>query len=219
MPYLGDYFVTDSIHENRVHARRPKFASSFLPAGAWIVTLLMLAEIASAAQRAASPDFQQAAKIIAAQFAATPGYVRGDLITQQQIKDALDKLSQKGWNIRDKDAIVDLGLAENSFLARELSTPAGKKFMRKIAHIAGAYERLDRLSANPRGQSTVRNLIRQKGGDELVEYLATTKGGRNMGNMLAGARQVTNLNERTGRIYTADDLLAALERSYEQPTK
>ena len=42
-----------------------------------------------------------------------------------------------GWKVPNAEQIVELGLADNSFLVRELSTPAGRKFMRKIASAAG----------------------------------------------------------------------------------
>ncbi|HEY3391691.1 MAG TPA: hypothetical protein VGK58_03215, partial [Lacipirellulaceae bacterium] len=76
----------------------------------------------------------------------------------------------------------------------------------------GAFSRLDRLSSMARGQAIVRDLIRSSDGDKFIEYLATTRGGRKLGSTLAGARQGTDLNEPTGRIYTADDLLAALDQ-------
>ena len=56
--------------------------------------------------------------------------------------------------------------------------------------------------------------MKQKGGDEFIEYLATTNSGRNLGQMMAGTKRGTNLNKPTGRIYTADDLLAVLKKSY-----
>jgi hypothetical protein len=83
--------------------------------------------------------------------------------------------------------------------------------MRKIADQPGAYSRIDRLSTIPRGQQTVRDLVRMKDGDKMIDYMATTKGGRNMGSMMAGARGGVDLNKATGRIYTADDLIAAIK--------
>ncbi len=113
--------------------------------------------------------------------------------------------------VPDAARIVKLGLGDDSFLVRELSTAEGRKFMRKIAQEPGTYSRLDRLSTIPRGQSLIHDLVRQKDGDKLLEYLATTKGGQNMGGMMAQARGGVDLNKPTGRIYTADDLIAAIK--------
>ena len=66
---------------------------------------------------------------------------------------------------------------------------------------------------SPQGQSIVRDLVRQKDGDKMIEYLATTKGGKNMSGMMAQARGGVDLNKPTGRIYTADDLVAALKNA------
>jgi predicted enzyme related to lactoylglutathione lyase len=76
---------------------------------------------------------------------------------------------------------------------------------------------LDRLSSIPRGQTIVHDLVRQKDGDRFVEYLTTTKGGQNMGGMMAQARGGVDLNKPTGRIYTADDLIAALKSALAKP--
>jgi hypothetical protein len=57
-------------------------------------------------------------------------------------------------------------------------------------------------------------LIRDPGGDTMLAYMATTPGGKNLGAMMAGTPKGTNLNKPTGRIYTADDLLAVVEQAY-----
>jgi hypothetical protein len=99
-------------------------------------------------------------------------------------------------------------------LARQWSTVAGRKFMRKIARHQGAYARLDRLTSIPRGKAIVRDLIHQPQGDKFIEYLATTKSGRNLGGMLSDVPGGADLNKPTGRIYTAEDLIAELKREY-----
>lgn len=169
-----------------------------------------------AAQAPTRPDFRVVVQALEAYFSTQPDHQAGDLITASQIDAALASVANAGWDVPNASAIVMLGLADNSFLARELSTPAGKKFMRKIARQPGAYPRLDRLSSISSGQAIVRDLIRRPGGDELVTYLATTKGGHNLGESLAATPRGVDLNKPTGRIYTADDLVWALKRAYER---
>ena len=84
--------------------------------------------------------------------------------------------------------------------------------MRKVGRHPGAFSRLDRLSTISRGQTFVRDLIRSADGDKFIEYLTTTRGGRNLGSSLAGAQHGTDLNQPTGRIYTAEDLMAVLDQ-------
>jgi hypothetical protein len=159
-------------------------------------------------------DFRTIHNALVGHFASLDNYQPGDLLCQSQIEAGLDSVRNAGWEVKQAPRIVALGLADNSFLVRELSTARGRTFMRKIARYPGAYARLDRLSSVSRGESLVRDLIRQRDGDKLIEYLATTKGGHHLGGMLAGAQQGADLNKPTGRIYTAEDLLAELKREF-----
>jgi hypothetical protein len=88
--------------------------------------------------------------------------------------------------------------------------------MRRVGGQPGGYSRLDRLSTIAGGQQLIRDLIRQKDGDQFIAYLATTSGGHHLGSMAANTRNGVNLNKPTGRIYTTDDLLVALKASYER---
>ena len=82
----------------------------------------------------------------------SPDYQKDDLITRSQIEKVVAKLVSDGVKISDPASIAKRGLADDSFLVRELSTPSGKRFMRKIAPRSGAYSHLDRLSTIPRGR-------------------------------------------------------------------
>lgn len=86
--------------------------------------------------------------------------------------------------------------------------------MRRVARHPGTYSRLERLSTISGGETLIRDLIRQKDGDKLIEYMATTPGGHNMGRMAASTKQGVDLNKATGHIYTAGDLVAELEKAY-----
>jgi hypothetical protein len=169
-----------------------------------------MADFLLAAPRPAMPADRAVVKVVDEFFASQPGYQKDDLVTRSQIEKVIAKLASNGLKIHDPASIAKRGLADDSFLVRELSTAEGKRFMRKIAR-AGGYATLDRLSTLSSGQLLVRDLVRQKDGDKMVEYLATTKGGKNTGGMMAQARGGVDLNKPTDRIYTADDLVAALK--------
>jgi hypothetical protein len=168
------------------------------------------------ADQAAMPKFGAVVAAIQAHFASSEVYRDGDLISRAQIEAALRSVEDAGWKVPHGERVAAMGLADDSFLVRELATPAGQRFMRKIAGQPGTYSRLDRLTSIARGQSLVRDLIRKPGGDELVTYLATTGGGHNLGRSMAGLRDGVDLNKPTGRIYTADDLIAVLNIVYER---
>ena len=163
----------------------------------------------------ALPEFKAIESAIAQHFALQSDFQPSDLLFPSQIGAALDAVRDAGWEVSDRQAIVERGLANNSFLAKELSTIAGRKFMRRVARHPGTYGRLDRLSTIAGGQQLIRDLIRQKDGDKLIKYLATTTGGQNMGRMAANTRHGVNLNKPTGRIYTAEELMVALKSSYD----
>jgi hypothetical protein len=182
-----------------------------------LASAVYMIDSAAAAPRMQAHDDRAVAKVIDSYFALQPGYQKGDLITRSQIEKIVAKLVSDGVKISDPSSVAKLGLPDDSFLVRELSTPDGRRFMRKISQHSGSYSHLDRLSTIPRGQQIIRDLARQKDGDKLIEYLATTKGGKNMGGMMAQARGGVDLNKPTGRIYTADDLLSALKDAMAKP--
>jgi hypothetical protein len=171
----------------------------------------------SLAEVAEKPSFDVVTAALVDYFASLKNYRAGDLLSQSQIAQALDRVEQTGWKVPNRDAIVQHALADNSFLVKELATPKGRQFMRHIGKDAGAYSRLDRLTTISHGRHLVHDLIQKNaGGYELIEYLATTAGGKNLGRMMAGAQQGVDLNKPTGRIYTADDLMAALQITYQR---
>jgi hypothetical protein len=150
------------------------------------------------------------AHLVDTYFASLPDYRAGDLISRSDIEGVIRQIEKAGGKVKIADTLIDRGLPENSILVRELSSPAGKKFMRKIGHQPGAYARLDRLSSLPRGQKLVHELVHTRGGEQMLDYLGTTRGGKNLGRTMADARNGVDLNKPTDRIYTQSELVAAL---------
>jgi len=190
-------------------ARRVRtFAAQFLAA------LVLVAMTAGAASAANPPSFDQVIRALTDYFKSLDDYQRSDLMNRQQVAEALEAVAKIGWNVPDAKKIVDQALPLNSFLVGELATPDGKRFMRKISKSPGTYSRLDRLSRLSQGQQVVSQMVGDVGGDVFITYLATTNSGHNLGQMMAGTPKGTDLNLPTGRIYTADDLLAVLKKAY-----
>ena len=180
---------------------------------ATFATLILWTGAAAAAPQRAKPDFAAITHAIETWFAAQPDYQNGDLITRIQIETVLEKLSVAGVEVPDARAIAARGLANDSFLVRELTKKSGRPFMRRLARTPGAFAHLDRLSTIPRGELLIRDLIQDPGGDKLIEYMATTKGGHNMGTMMTAVPGGTDLNKPTNRIYTVAEFLSALEQA------
>jgi hypothetical protein len=182
-----------------------------------LASVLLIASTAGAqtAAPAKQPSFEAVTKSLTDYFASLRDYRAGDLVSQSIVADALAHVTDKtGWNVPDQKEIVGLALADNSFLVTQLSTPAGRKFMRSLDKYGGSYPRLDRLSTISGGQQFIKDMTTRKDGYIMIEYLATTKGGHELGKMMTGVQHGVDLNKPTGRIYTADQLLAALQKSY-----
>jgi hypothetical protein len=179
------------------------------------VLLVCCASPADAEQPTIPPDWSEVTLAVEAYFLAVPDYRAGDLVSQSHVAAVLAELEVAGWKMTDGSEVVELALPDDSFLVARFATPAGRRFIRKIAGEPGAYSRLDRLTSISRGQKLVNDLIRLKGGDELIRYLATEKGGHELGRQMAATPGGVDLNEPTGRIYTADDLIGELRLRWE----
>ena len=200
-----------------------QFAGRFAPARKLSISIarilatvgvaVLLTGIATAAPQPSPPDSAVVVGAVERFFASQPNYESGDLITRSQIEFVLTKLDDAGAKVPGAKKIAERGLPNDSFLIRQFSTPAGRSFMRKLSHTPGAFVRLDRLSAIPDGEKLIVDLMHDKGGYTLIEYLATTKGGQNMGAMMA-AVPGGDLNKPTGRIYTVADFVDAIKAAY-----
>ena len=177
--------------------------------------LLLVGSVAAADAPVPRPEFAKVAQSVADYFRSLPDQQETDLLSQRQVRAALARVVAVGWQVPEQDKIASRALADNSFIVRELSTPEGRKFMRKLALQPGTYARLDRLSTLQNGQETIHSLIQKKQGEDLITYLATTSGGKNLGRMMAGTKGGVDLNKPTDRIYTAEDLLTALKQVYD----
>lgn len=160
------------------------------------------------------PQSSELRQAVLSYFQAQPDYQPGDLITREEVAPLLTQIETMGLPLPNAKQILEKVPAKDSFLAKQLSTPQGRTFMRQIKVYPDGYDRLDRLSRLPRGQRIVRELIRGPGGAKMIQYMTTAPGGINMGKMLSQAPDGKNFNSPTGRIYTADMLLARLKQSH-----
>jgi hypothetical protein len=179
-----------------------------------VIALYLMAGSIGAAPQVANPNAQTVKTAVEQYFVAVPNYQAGDLITRSQIEKLLAKFDDAGVPVPAPEELAARGVADSSFIARELSTAGGRKFMRRLASTPGAFSHVDRLSSISGGEQLIRDLVRGKDGDKLIEYLATTKGGQKMGKMMSAVPSGTDLNRPTGRIYTAADLVAAINAAY-----
>ncbi|MBX7167051.1 MAG: hypothetical protein K1X74_12040 [Pirellulales bacterium] len=163
------------------------------------------------------PDFKQVVHVVRQQFATVrPTWRPIELITQSQVRAALDTLAARGWKVSDRDAILKSVIADGDSLAVQLNTPAGRKFSERIASLPGGYDRVDRLRKIPRGERFLKDMIAGPDGDKLIEYFTTTPGGAEMGRMLGSVPGGARFNQPTGMIYTERQFIARLAESYQR---
>ena len=160
------------------------------------------------------PDFRRVAEAVVGYFRTVPNFQAGDPMCQGQLAAALDAVAAVGWNVPQREALIARALPDNSFLLKEMATPAGRDFMRHVAKQPGGYARPDRPSPTSRGKKLIPDLINAKAGDLMTEDLAPTSGGFEMGKMMADTPGGVDLNKPTGRIYAIEDLLQALAEVY-----
>ena len=160
------------------------------------------------------PKFAKIEEAVLRHFQGLPDYQPGGVISQSEVTPIFGQLKRMGWLVADREAIVKQVLADNSFLIRQLRSPAGKKLDRQIARYEHAYDRLDHLARLPLGRQTVHDLIRAADGYKLIQYMTTTSGGSELGKMLSKDPHGAHFNRPTGRIYTVKMLLDRLKQSY-----
>ncbi len=160
------------------------------------------------------PKFEHVEQFVQRYYHGQPSFEAGDLLSRSRVEPVLSGLKQMGWAVPDAKAVLASVPADNSFLVRELYSPEGLRFMRKVDRYPMAYDRLERLARLPNGRRTVHDLIHGKGGEKMVEYLTISRGGREMGKMLSKIPAGTSFNQPTGKVYTVQALITRLRESH-----
>ncbi len=159
------------------------------------------------------PSLADVQQTVRRYFQARRDFQSGDLITRDDVAPLLAELQRKGLPLADASEIREAVLAKDTFLVQQFSTPAGRKFMRRISSYPNVYERLDRLASLPQGAQTVHELIRNPGGENMVAYMTSTVSGKKLGKVLTNRPEAELFTVPTGRIYTVATLLTRLQQS------
>ena len=165
------------------------------------------------------PDWSTLEQVASRHLATLPDYQPGDLIVESNVMPMFDQFQQMGWNVTERRVIQRQLIKDADFVARKLRTKKGMKFMRNIVKYPDAFDRLYRMAALSGGRTLVNDLIAEPAGHEMIEYLTTSKGGKNMGKMLARAPKGSDFNKPTGRIFTEKQLLDRLRECYARDLK
>jgi hypothetical protein len=163
----------------------------------------------------AFPSFDKVTRTVETHLTANRNYRPGDLLTTSTVEPLFRKLEKINWKVADRKDILKSVLSDGDWMARQFTTQSGREFMRHITDLPGGYDRVDRYRRMPYGQQQLVDLINGPEGYKMIEYMTTTRGGKNLGGMLSQGVNGEDFNRPTGRIYTELDLLKRLKKSYD----
>jgi len=163
------------------------------------------------------PSFATLQRVVAQRLAAR---APGDLISQGDVAPVFQDFERLGWAVADRKDINDKLLADSDPVVAALRSRRGVKFMRQVSGYRLIYDRLDRIARESGGTRLIQDLIKlpnaaryakakpPRGVPEMHEFLPKGQSGR--------TRKVTDYTKPTGKLYTADDLLKRLRKSYDR---
>lgn len=139
-----------------------------------------------------------------------------DLLSRGDVTPLFDVLEDIGWDVdpHTRKELAGRSLEDSDWLVRTLRTRKGTHFMRDMSSFPGGYDRLDRMRQQPQGKRELQGLIDSPGGAKLIEYLTTTKPGRNTGAQIPSGRGGAKFNTPTNRLYTKEDIAKQIRLSY-----
>lgn len=203
--------------------RTHMFATCTLAASLTVLTLVTTSSRASAGKKTkVLPSPAMVQKVVKVHLAKLPEYQEGDILCRSDVEPIFRQLAKIGWKAADAKKILGEMLDANNFLIKELRTDRGRQFMRKVSGDPSVYDRLDRVARHRRGPATIRSLVRLPNGEKYAKA-DPGRGNPSMSDLVLiydrGAeqnRKLKDYNKPTGRIYTADQFLKRLSRSYQK---
>ncbi len=187
------------------------WAGRFLVQGA---ALAFLVGSAALPCPAADPKLQaQLQALVAKHLRQTPDYLPGDLLSRSQVEPIFSELIKLGLQSpQQTEGMYSRFLRDGEYLVQLLRSPQGRVFMRKVAAIPEAYDRLERLAWQPVGRTWLQELVAAENGDKLFAALTTEEGIKKVAESLSADASGKNFGLPTGRVHTEAELIAHLAR-------
>jgi hypothetical protein len=143
-----------------------------------------------------------------------PLYMPGDLISQTDVEPIFNELIERGYRSPDMEGLYDSFLPDRDHFVKSMRTPEGRMFMRSIARLSGAYDRLERLSWSETGRSLLAELLASKDGKKAFEHMLTEEGAKVVETILAKDPRGRNFQLPTGKVHTANELIDHLSEMF-----
>ena len=88
--------------------------------------------------------------------------------------------------------------------------------MHNVREYPMVYDRMDRLTGMANGRKVLQEMIKSPEGHKAMLVLTQKNDGKEADPLLARLHRGPNFDKPTGRIYTVDNLLVALQKSYDK---
>ena len=163
------------------------------------------------------PTMPEVKAIVRKHLQSNSDYVPGDLISRKDVEPIFDELVELGVPLSEgQEELYDDFVPDSSPLVRSLRTTDGRKFMQKIKSLPEVYDRLERLSWNPKGRELIEQLIDDPQGPAILHVMLEPAGKTAIAKYLNDDPSGKNFSLPTGHIHTASDLLKRLETILER---
>ena len=136
-----------------------------------------------------------------------PLYMAGDAICQSDVEPIFNELLERGYRSPDTEGLYDSFLSANDKFIKALRTPEGRMFMRSVAKLPGAYDRLERLSWSNTGRALLAEMIASADGKKAVEHILSDEGAQLVEGLLAQDPRGQDFRLPTGKVHTANELI------------
>ena len=187
--------------------------------GLWLCGgFFVLLTVAAVGGQDPLPPFADIEKTVHEYFEKDRSHREEDLITCSQVAEILQSIKKLGWEVPDEKKLLDDALEESHILVRTMQTPAGRKFLSKVASRDLIYDRFDRISEVSGGPELIRDIVKLPNGEkyakprsgggvpDLLDLLPKNASGK--------TRRIADYDSPTGHIYTIADLLTRLKEAY-----
>ena len=146
-----------------------------------------------------------------------PLYMAGDAICQSDVEPIFNELIERGYRSTDNEGLYDSFLPVNDKFIKAMRTPEGRMFMRSVAKLPGAYDRLERLSWSNTGRGLLEEMIAAGDGKKAMEHILSDEGAQLVDGLLAKDPRGQNFRLPTGKVHTANELIDHLCEIYARP--
>jgi hypothetical protein len=194
-----------------------------LSADRWSMPAIVLAGLFFLSLRptpaaAAEPDWEKIKEVVERHLRSNVQYRPGDLISRADVEPIFNELLELGLKAPGNvEEMYDSFLPPHDYLVNTFHSTYGRKFMRRVAGLSGAYDRLERMSWTTKGREWLNELIVHPQGPEVFKDMISPAGAKKMEQELAGDPRGKNFLLPTGHVHTAEDLLNHLQRKMSSP--